>query len=146
MPALAGLLLALMSVGSATGALAYGGRVWNAPLVRQFSAMLMLMGGGTAVLGAVADPWVFAVFSVLAGFAMAPALIIQSMLVARIARPIHSTEAFTWSSMALLAGVSAGIALAGSILDHSPPSTVFVTAGIVSTSAAAISAMALRIR
>lgn len=145
-PALAGLLLALMSVGSATGALAYGGRVWHAPLARQFSTMLLLMGGGAAVLGAIDNPWVFAVFSILAGVVMAPALIIQSMLVARIARPVQSTEAFTWSSTALLAGVSAGIALAGSILDHSPASTVFVTAGIASMVAAGISAATLRIR
>ena len=35
---------------------------------------------------------------------MAPALIIQSMLVAKTARPEHSTEAFTWSTSALLVG------------------------------------------
>lgn len=145
-PALAGLLLALMSVGSAAGALGYGGRTWHAPLRRQFATMLSLMGGGIALLGAIAEPWLFASFSVIAGIVMAPALIIQSMLVAKIARPIQLTEAFTWSSTALLAGVSAGIAFAGSILDHSPASTVFVTAGVASIIAAGLAIALLRVR
>ena len=40
MPALAGVLLGLMSAGSAFGGLAYGSRNWRMPLARQFAAML----------------------------------------------------------------------------------------------------------
>ena len=145
-PALAGVLLALMSIGSAAGAIGYGGRVWRAPLQRQFPAMLFLMGGGIATLGTISDPWIFAPLSAFAGIVMAPALIIQSMLVAKIARPIHSTEAFTWSSTALLAGVSGGIALAGSILDQAPASNVFVAAGVAAMLAAALAITLLRTR
>ena len=48
---------------------------------------------------------------------MAPALIIQSMLIAKTARAEHSTEAFTWSASALLAGIGIGLAAGGGLLE-----------------------------
>jgi len=116
-PALAGVLLGLMSVGSAVGGLAYGSRSWHLPLVRQFAAMLGLMSVGLALLALPWGPWSFAVWTVLAGVVMAPALIIQSMLVAKIARPEHLSEAFTWSASALLSGVGIGLAAGGGLLE-----------------------------
>jgi predicted MFS family arabinose efflux permease len=60
--------------------------------------------------------------SLLAGVVVAPALIIQSMLVAKTARAEHMTEAFTWSASALLCGVGIGMAAGGGLLEyfHSP--------------------------
>jgi len=46
---------------------------------------------------------------------MAPALIIQSILVAKTAKAEHATEAFTWSTSALLGGVGIGLALGGAL-------------------------------
>jgi len=112
-PALAGVFLGLMSIGSALGGLAYGSGHWHAPLLLQFSRTLAIMGVGLLLLAA---PWGlsgFAAFCVLGGVVMAPALIIQSMLVAKTAKPEHTTEAFTWSTSALLAGVGLGMALGG---------------------------------
>jgi hypothetical protein len=117
MPALAGVLLGLMSAGSAFGGLAYGSRNWPLPLVRQFAAMLALMGAGLGLLVLPWNAWFFAVWSVLAGVVMAPALIVQSMLVAKTSRPEHSTEAFTWSASALLSGVGIGITAGGGLLE-----------------------------
>jgi hypothetical protein len=48
---------------------------------------------------------------------MAPALIVQSMLVANIARPQHTSEAFTWSGSALLSGVGIGLAAGGGLVE-----------------------------
>ena len=115
--AMAGVLLALMSVGSALGGLAYGSRGWHVPLARQFFNMLALMGAGLVLLTLRWSPLAFALLCVIAGIVMAPALIIQSMLVAKIARAEHSTEAFTWSTSALLAGVGLGLATGGAVLD-----------------------------
>ena len=145
-PAVAGLLLSLMSVGSAAGALAYGGRSWSAPLSFQFALALLMLGAATIALGFIDHPWVFALASIAAGTAMAPSLIIQSMLVARLVRPEHSTEAFTWSATALLAGISGGIAAAGSILEHHPAPAVFTLAGATATCAAAVAMASRRIR
>ena len=116
-PAMAGVLLALMSVGSALGGLAYGSRGWHLPLARQFFNMLALMGAGLVLLTLRWSPLAFALLCVIAGIVMAPALIIQSMLVAKLARAEHSTEAFTWSTSALLAGVGLGLAGGGAVLD-----------------------------
>jgi MFS family permease len=116
-PSLAGVLLALMSVGSAAGGLAYGSRGWPLPLARQFAAMLGLMGVGLAWLALPWNPWLFAIWSIVAGIVMAPALIIQSMLVAKTSRPEYSTEAFTWSASALLAGVGLGLTAGGGLLE-----------------------------
>ncbi|MGH8733607.1 MAG: MFS transporter, partial [Burkholderiales bacterium] len=52
--ALAGVLLGVMSTGSALGALTYGSRAWHFPLARQFATALGLMAAGLAVL---ALPW-----------------------------------------------------------------------------------------
>ena len=116
-PALAGVLLGLISAGSAFGGLAYGSRNWRLPLARQFAVMLALMGAGLALLVLPWNAWFFAVWSVLAGVVMAPALIIQSMLVAKTSRPEHSTEAFTWSASALLSGVGIGMTVGGGLLE-----------------------------
>jgi len=137
-PALAGVFLGLMSVGSALGGLAYGSGRWHAPLLRQFGTMLAIMGAGLALLAA---PWQlipFALLSALAGIVMAPALIIQSMLVAKIAKPEHTTEAFTWSTSALLAGVGAGMALGGIAAEawRSPAVAAAATASMIAALAA----------
>ena len=68
---------------------------------------------------------------------MAPALIIQSMLVAKIAHSQHVTEAFTWSTSALLSGVGAGVALGGALLDHlRSPAALGTAAGVALLAAA----------
>ena len=116
-PALAGVMLGLMSIGSVAGGLIYGSRGWHLPLGRQFALTLAVMGIGIGPLTLVANPWLFAVLAVLAGVVMAPALTIQSMLVARTARGEHSTEAFTWSATGLLAGFGFGLAIGGQLLE-----------------------------
>src|SRR4051812_30361667 len=116
-PALAGVLLGVMSVSSAVGGLAYGSRSWNRPLSPQFAITLALMAAGLAALALRWPPWVFGFWCVVAGVVMAPALIIQSMLIAKATRAERSTEAFTWSTSALLSGVGLGLAAGGGLLE-----------------------------
>lgn len=135
-PALAGVFLGLMSAGSALGGLTYGSVRWHAPLLGQFSMTLAIMGGGLLLLAA---PWTllaFAALSILAGVVMAPALIIQSMLVAKTAKPEHTTEAFTWSTSALLAGVGLGMALGGMAVEAWRSPAAFAAAATAALSAA----------
>jgi predicted MFS family arabinose efflux permease len=115
--ALAGVLLGLMSVGSAIGGLAYGSRGWRMPLVPQFSLLMGLMAVGLALLSLPSHPVAFAVIGFGAGVVMAPVLIVQSMLVAKSVRAEHTAEAFTWSASALLAGVGLGLAGGGLLLE-----------------------------
>jgi MFS family permease len=142
-PASAGVLLGVMSGGSAAGGLAYGGRTWRLPLARQFAVALFLLGAGVGVLALPMNLWWFGVASVVAGIIMAPTLTIQSMLVARSASSRHLTEAFTWSSTGLLAGVGAGIAAGGWLIERWNSSAAFIAGMIVAGVAAALAATSL---
>lgn len=144
MPALAGLILGLMSVGSAAGGLAYGSRSWRLQLPHQFALMLLLMGTGIAALSLVGNAVLFTLLGVAAGVVMAPALIIQSMLVARTAPPQYATEAFTWSTSCLLTGVGLGLSAGGLLLERANSDAVFGTAGVVSIGAAVLAYATLR--
>ena len=142
-PAFAGILLGVMSTGSALGGLAYGSRSWHAPLVRQFAATLAIMGVGLAALALPWGQWTFALWCAAAGVIMAPALIIQSILVAKTARAEHSTEAFTWSTSALLGGVGIGLAGGGALLEIWPAAGALACAGAAALVAAVAARLAL---
>jgi hypothetical protein len=142
-PALAGVLLGLMSAGSALGGLAYGSRSWHFPLARQFALMLALMGAGLGVLALRWTPLPFALWSAFAGVVMAPALIIQSMLVAKTSRNEQMTEAFTWSASALLSGVGIGVAAGGALLEFFPSSAALAAAAASALLAAGGAALLL---
>lgn len=143
-PALAGLLLGIMSIGSAAGGLVYGSRGWRLPLARQFSVTLVLMGLGIAPLMLLTPVWAFGLWCIAAGIVMAPALIMQAMLVAKIARTAHSTEAFTWSSTSLLAGVGLGLTAGGVLLEHAPSPAVFAAAAAISIAAGLLALQLVR--
>jgi MFS family permease len=134
--ALAGVLLGLMSLGSALGGLAYGSRSWRPALETQFALMLGVMGAGLTVLALEWGRWSFAFLAFLAGVVMAPALIIQSTLVAKTVRAAYTTEAFTWSSSALLAGIGIGLAAGGALLEVLPYRAAFAAAGATAALAA----------
>jgi predicted MFS family arabinose efflux permease len=106
--------------------------------------MLLLMGFGIAALGLIGNAILFAVLGVAAGVVMAPALIIQSMLVAKIAPSHYATEAFTWSTSCLLTGVGLGLAAGGLLLERGNSAAVFTAAGAVSISAAVLAYGSLR--
>ena len=79
---------------------------------------LALMALGLGVLALQWQPWLFAL-GPRSQACVAPALIIQSMLVANMSRAEHTTEAFTWVTSALLAGVGIGLAAGGALLELS---------------------------
>ncbi|MEO8716962.1 MAG: hypothetical protein ABI423_01940 [Burkholderiales bacterium] len=143
-PALAGVLLGVMSIGSAAGALAYGTRHWHMPLDRQFSYSLALMGVGIAPLALVSHPLAFALWCVVAGVAMTPTLIIQATLVAKSVRTENATEGFTWSATALLAGVGLGLASGGLMLENGPVARLFLVAALVGVAAGLVARATLR--
>lgn len=144
-PATAGILLGVMSAGSAAGGLVYGSRSWHLPLTRQFGWMLGIMGLGVAPLALFESIWLFGLWCLIAGIAMAPALIIQSMLVAKAADARHATEAFTWTTTSLLAGVGLGLAGGGALLESHAAASVFLAAAALSLVASAMAFRMLRV-
>jgi len=145
-PALAGVLLGLMSVGSALGGLVYGSRSWRFTLVPQFSLLLGLMGTGLALLSLASHPLTFAVVGFAAGIVMAPVLIAQSMLVAKSVRAEHTAEAFTWSASALLAGVGLGLGAGGVLLETYPSKAALAAASASALLAAVLAYLAVKSR
>lgn len=141
--AFAGVLLGVMSAGSALGGIAYGSRGWHVPLGRQFAVALALTALGLGVLAIPWSPWAFAAWSAVAGIAIAPALIIQSMLVTKTAPAEHSTEAFTWTTSALLAGVGIGLGVGGALLERFSASSAFAAGALAALAAAAAARLLL---
>jgi len=141
-PAAAGIALALASVGSAAGALAYGARPWHAPLRKQFLLTLGLMAAGSLVVAPIGNLYLFVIANVIAGAPMASVIVTQSLLVSRLAPHGMLAESFTWSGTCLLGGISGGLALGGVLAEIVDPEWILVSAA-AATGTAALTAMLL---
>ena len=138
MPAAAGVILALASVGSAAGVIVYGGRDWRVSVTGQFLANLGLMAAGLLLIAPVTNLYVFAALNVIACATMAPAIASQSLLVSRLAAREMLAETFTWSATCLLAGISGGIAAGGVLAECVAPSWILASAALSTLLAMAI--------
>ena len=139
MPSVAGLALALASLGSALGAFAYGARHWQAPLRKQFLIALGLMAGGALLVAPVNDMYLFLLVNLIAGAPMASVIATQSLLLSRLAPPGKLAESFTWGGTCLLGGISGGIALGGVLAEIVAPAWLLVTAAGTTATASLIS-------
>lgn len=143
LPALAGVLLAVNSVGSAVGGAVYGVMRINMPLERQFGTLLGMM-----VLPLLLHAWVnqlllLGIVAFIAGATIAPSIAAQSILVSRLAPQKYATEAFTWSSTFIVSGIGAGMATGGALAETYNATTPFIIAALVM---AAMTAMSLLLR
>lgn len=144
-PALAGVILGVMSIGSAAGGLAYGSRSWHLPLARQFALALVVMGLSIAPMALISNPWLLALMAVVSGVTMAPPLIIQSTLVAKTMPTSQMAEAFTWITTAMLCGVAIGFAVGGVVAEARGASAVFLLAAGATVLMGAAAAGILRV-
>ncbi len=143
LPALAGVLLAVNSVGSAVGGAVYGVMRINMPLERQFGILLGMM-----VLPLLLHAWVsqlllLGIVAFIAGATIAPSIAAQSIFVSRLAPQKYATEAFTWSSTFIVSGIGAGMASGGALAETYNATTPFIIAALVM---AAMTAMSLLLR
>ena len=116
-PAVGGLLLGVNSLGSALGGALYGGLHFKAPVERQFAATSALMVLPLFLHTIVGPAGLFALVAFFAGALIAPFIAAQSVLVARLAPSHYATEAFTWSSTAIVSGLGTGMALGGHLVE-----------------------------
>jgi MFS family permease len=142
-PALAGILLAVNSIGSAAGGALYGGLHFRMPVERQYAAILSVMTVPLLLHAVLQQPVAFGVLAFLAGALIAPSITAQSVLVSRFAPAKYATEAFTWSSTFIVSGLGSGMALGGAIVETAGLSTAFVLAGAVVAAAAMLILFAL---
>ncbi|HEY1329701.1 MAG TPA: MFS transporter [Casimicrobiaceae bacterium] len=127
--ALSGVLLAVNSTGSALGGLAYGGSHIAMPVERQLRALLVLLGLSLGVQAFVSSAWLLGVLAFVGGLFIAPSLTAVTLLVSANAPARYATEAFTWAATCIVAGVGAGMAVGGNLVEASGASGVFAAAG-----------------
>ncbi len=144
LPALAGVLYAVNSAGSAVGGAVYGVMRIKLSLERQFGVLLSMM-----VLPLLLHAWVsqlllLGVVAFVAGATIAPSMAVQSILVSRMAPQKYATEAFTWSSTFIVSGIGAGMALGGMLAETYNATTPFVVAALVMAAIAVLSLLLRR--
>lgn len=145
MPAFAGVLIAVNSIGSGTGGLLYGGKDLAMPAERQLPRLLLLVVLPLAAHAVTTSPWLLALLALAAGLGIAPALTVVMLLISANAPSRYATEAFTWSTTFLVGGLGAGHALGGRIVEAYGAPAVFVGAAAAAL-LAAISAVGVRQR
>jgi MFS family permease len=137
MPAVAGALLSVNSLGSVIGGAIFGGLQLKTPMERQWAIVIALMAVPVGLHALVGTPIAFGIVAFLAGALIAPTIASQSVLVSRLAPAQYATEAFTWSSTFIVSGLGAGMALGGYLVEHASLRTMFVTGSLI------VAAMAL---
>jgi len=139
-PALAGILLAINSAGSAFGGMLYGGLHFKSPVERQFAAALGVMALPLLIHVFFQEPGAFAITAFCVGALIAPSIAAQNVLVSRLAPEMYATEAFMWSSTFIVSGLGAGMALGGVLVENVSLRANFATGAAV---VAAMSLLAL---
>lgn len=117
-PAAAGLLLALLSMGSMLGGVLHGLRSWSASTVGRHQALLVVEASVLAPLLLAGSLPSAIGLSLLAGIAIAPILACQYTLVGALSPEGAIAESFTWHNASLVAGIAAGTAIAGALTDR----------------------------
>jgi predicted MFS family arabinose efflux permease len=143
--AAAGILLGLWSIGTMVGGLAYGTRGWRSPMTARYPALLLIVAITTAPLILARSLPAAIPLSLLAGVGYAPMLACQYSLVGALTARDVATEAFAWSSSALIAGLAAGNAIAGPLVQPGGIGHAFAL-GCLTTAFAAVIAVAWRRR
>jgi len=129
-PALGGVLIAINSLGSAVGGIAYGGLHLRMPVERQLPRFLALMAVPLATQVVTTSPWLLAALALLAGLLIAPALTVVMLLVSAYAPARYAAEAFTWSATFIVGGVGAGMAIGGQLVEDHGAVAAFALAAV----------------
>ena len=145
-PPLGGAFLAICSIGSGLGGLAYGGVHWALPLERQLPRLVLALAIPLAAHALVSSAWVLGALALITGLVIAPALTALSLLVTHYAPARYATEAFTWMSTCVVFGVGAGMAVGGQLVDTFGPWAAFASGALAGVVAAIIALPLPRVR
>ncbi len=139
-----GVVLACFAFGSGLAGFFYGARHWRAPVLRR----LGLQGGMFALLPVVLlaawDVPSLAVCAVLAGLAIAPALIAGFGVIEQYAEGGTLTEALAWLNTGLGVGYGLGSSVVGRVADVHGARAGFVLGTVASVAVALLAASTVR--
>lgn len=136
--ALAGVLLATWTIGSAAGGIVYGARGHTRALADRVVLYTLLVPTLLLPLALAPSLPVMLLMVLPAGAIIAPALAATNQLVADVAPSGRRTEAYSWPLTALVLGVATGNAAGGAIVEAADWRTAFVVAGLVGLSGGAV--------
>jgi MFS family permease len=115
---LAGLLIAIWSIGSAAGGLVYGARPRRSPLAEVHLRVAAVVPLGFLPLALADSIPTMALLVIPAGLFIAPLIATRNELAGVVAPAGAATEAYSWPLTALVAGVALGAGLAGLLVDE----------------------------
>jgi predicted MFS family arabinose efflux permease len=127
------------------GGLWYGSLAWSTSLLGRYRMLLAAAVLCTAPLIAARSIAEGVACSLLAGLTISPVFSCQYALVGHAVAPGSETEAFTWSTAALIGGVAAGSAIGGALVRPAGVSGPFGLSCAATLLAAAL-AMGFRVR
>lgn len=116
-PGLAGVFLSLTAVGSLAAGAVYGAVSWRLPQARLLAVTTGLLALGAVPLAFARSPLVMACLAVVAGVAIAPALIAGSTLLYSLAPKGALSEGFSWLTSAGALGIALGTGVGGRLAD-----------------------------
>jgi hypothetical protein len=126
---LTGLLLGFWGAGSMLAGIAVTRSRAPGDAPRRLSILLGLWGLGHAALALAGSPATLALLLVLAGATIAPTLVCANGMLDGLAPVGTLTEAFTWTSTGMAAGIAAGSALAGTLVESASPAVALAALG-----------------
>lgn len=142
-PGAAGVVLAFFALGSMLAGLAAGSVRWRIGPRRRFVVGQIILALAVAPLPFVGTEFLLGVVVFVAGFAIAPTLIAGFSLVESEVPAPRLTEGLAWVGTALNAGVAAGAAVSGRIIDGPGPSAAYGVTVASGLGAAAVCALAV---
>ena len=136
-PELAGVLIAVWSVASLVGGLAYGAMPRRGSLARVHLQVALALPLSFLPLALAVSPATMALLVVPAGVLIAPMIATRNELAGKVALAGTETEAYTWPLTALVGGIAFGAATSGALSD----ATSWQVAVLVAAGAAAVGAL-----
>jgi MFS family permease len=126
---LTGPLLGIWGAGSLLAGLAVARIGAPADAPRRLALLLAAWGAAHVALALATGPATLAGLLFLAGGAIAPTIVCANGMLDRLAPVGTITEAFTWTTAGMTAGIATGAAAAGAIVDAGTPSLAFALLG-----------------
>jgi len=112
----AGLILAALALGSATGGVIFGARTPRVPVPRRLVVALAAYGVLLAPLLVAPSIPLMALLAFVAGMPIAPVFAGAYLLLDRFSIPGAATETFAWNTTCIYLGASIGTALGGALI------------------------------
>jgi MFS family permease len=126
----AGLILTAWSFGSLVAGAVTGAIIWRASPARRFRLSATLLALSLLPLPFVDHPAAVALLLILSGMTIAPTLIASVAVTQSAVDQSRLTEALAWTSTGLAAGVAAGAAAVGHVIDGWGAQAGFVAVGV----------------